>query len=157
MSIEKKLRRSSMKEWFIMTISNLLKLCSYQDVEKELKLHYSYVDTKKFSKLYLHLTKMSVKKPINKNLYLCITARRIQNDGIDPAVDVFDEGDKDIYFDVSGFEKGTEILYSVSSLSYEEFLQYSIDEETLEKFTPESILAHALWEITSYGFEDKNS
>lgn len=146
-----------MKEWFIMTISNLLKLCSYKDVEKKLKLHYSDVDTEKFSRLYLHLTEMAIKKPINKELYLCITVRRMQNDGKDSAVDEFDEGDKDIYFDVSGFEKGTEILYSISSLSYEEFLQYSIDKDTLEKFTPESILAHALWEITSYGFEDRNS
>lgn len=79
----------------------------------------------------------------------------MQEDRKDPAVDVFDDSDKDIYFDVSGFEKETEVLYSISSLSYDEFLQYSIEENTLEKFAPESILAHALWEITSFGFEDK--
>lgn len=138
-----------------MTVFNLIKLCPYQDVEKELKLYYNDVDTKGFRRLYLQLSKMTITKPINKEMYLCITARRMQDDGKDFAVDVFDEKDRDIYFDVSGFEKGIEVLYSISSLSYEEFLQYSLDEDTLEKFAPESILAHVLWEITSYGFEDK--
>lgn len=140
-----------------MTVFNLLKMCSYQDIEKELMLHYSNVDTEEFRKLYFWLNEMTIKRTINKKLYLCITVRKIQDDGTDPAVDVYDENDKDIYFDVSGYEKGNEILHSIVSLSYEEFLQYYIDKDTLEKFTPESILAHALWEITSFGFEDNNA
>lgn len=139
-----------------MTVLNLFKQCSYQDVEKELKSHYSDVDTEEFRRLYLYLSKMTIKNLSNKKLYLCITVRKMQDDGKDAVVDVFDKSDKDIYFDVSGFEKGMEALYSISSLSYEEFLQYSIDDHTLKKFAPESILAHALWEITSFGFEDKN-
>lgn len=135
-----------------MTISELIKLCSYQDVEKELKSHYLDVDTKEFRELYLTLERMTIKRTANKELFLCITARRIQDDGKDPAVDTFDEYDKDIYFDVSGYEKENEVLYSLSALSYEEFLQYSVDEDTLQKFSYESILAHALWEVTSYGF-----
>lgn len=140
-----------------MTILNLFKLCSYQDVERELTTHYSDVDTDNFRRLYLTLSKMKIKKVINKELYICITVRRIRDDGLDPAVDEYDEFDKNIYFDVSGFEKKADILYSISSLSYEEFIQYNIDEKTLEKFSPESILAHALWEITSFGFEDSIS
>ena len=137
-----------------MTILNLFNLCSYQDVERELLTHYSDVDTDNFRRLYLNLNKMKIKKVIDKELYICITVRRIQDDGLDLVLDEFDEFDKDIYFDVSGFEKGNDILYSISSLSYEEFLQYKIDEKTLERFSPEAILAHTLWEITSFGFED---
>ena len=52
-------------------------------------------------------------------------------------------------------EKNEEGLYSIASSSFEEYLQCSIKKSTLEKFLYESILAHTLWELTSYGFEDK--
>lgn len=133
-----------------MKILDMLRSCSYQDVEKELQLHYQDFDAEEFGKLYRKLSQMTVKEPLEKEWYLGITVRRMTEDGTDPAVEVFDEKDKDIYFDVSGFEKDSEILYSVSALPYEELIQYSIDEDTLNKFTPEAILAHALWEITSY-------
>ena len=94
-----------------------------------------------------------MKEPLEKEWYLGITVRRMTEDGTDPAVEVFEEKDNNIYFDVSGFEKDSDMLYSVSSLPYEELIQYSIDEDTCDKFKPESILAHVLWEITSYGLE----
>lgn len=44
------------------------------------------------------------------------------------------------------------MLYFIASSPHEEFIQYIIDEDTLIKYIPESILAHALWELTCYGF-----
>ncbi len=137
-----------------MRILDLLRSCPFEDVEKELQLHYNNVDTEKFYKLYRKLNAMTVKEPLEKEWYLGITVRRMSEDGTDPAVDVSDEKDMDIYYDVSGYEKGGEILYAIGTLPYEEFIQYHIDGNTLKKFLPESILAHALWEITSLGFED---
>ena len=140
-----------------MTVLDLLRLCSYQEIENVLKRHYSDVNTEEFSKLYSSLCEMTDKNTITEELYLCIIVRKIQDDGSELVADVFEENDKDIYFDVSGYEKGDEILHSIVALTYEEFLQYHIDKDTLEKFTPASILAHSLWEITSFGFEDEKS
>ena len=58
-----------------------------------------------------------IKRTINKDRYLCITVRKIEDDETDPAVEVFDEIDEDIYFDVSGYENGDEMLHSIVSLS----------------------------------------
>lgn len=32
---------------------------------------------------------------------------------------------------------------------------FRVEEDTLKKYTPESILAHMLWELTWYGYEDE--
>ena len=139
-----------------MTVSNLLKLCSYENIEKKLKLLYDDVNTEEFRKLYLYLSEMTINKPIEENFYISITAYKITDNENTLVVDLFDEDDKELYFDVSGYEIGKEILYSITTMSYEDFLQSHIDKNTYDKFSPESILAHALWEITSYGFEDRN-
>lgn len=137
-----------------MRIMDLLKLCSYENVERKIVLYYGDNELEEYRKLYQDLKNRIVKKHLRKNLYICITVRQTNDDGTDPAIDLFDENDTSIYFDVSGLEIGNEMLYSIASSSYEEFLQYLIEENTLEKFSYETILAHALWEITSYGFED---
>lgn len=142
---------------FYMTVSNLLKLCSYEDIEKKLTLHYNDVNTEEFRKLYLYLSEMTINNPMEEDFYICITAHKILDDENTLVVDLFDENDKEIYFDVSGYEIGNDILFSISSMSYREFLQSYIDKNTFKKFSPESILTHTLWEITSYGFEDRNS
>lgn len=138
-----------------MTILDLIKKCPYQDVEKKLRYHYDDVKTKKFCKLYLDLSNMTIKNVIDEDWYLRIAACRVEDDGTDYVVNVFDENDKDLYFGVSVYQKGNEKLYSIVSSPHEEFLQYIIDEDTLKKYTPESILAHALWELTWYGYEDE--
>lgn len=138
-----------------MTILDLIKKCPYQDVEKKLKYHYDDVKTKKFCKLYLDLSNMTINNVIDEDWYLRIAACRVEDDGTDYVVNVFDENDKDLYFGVSVYQKGNEKLYSIASSPHEEFLQYIIDEDTLKKYTPESILAHALWELTWYGYEDE--
>lgn len=137
-----------------MKIMDLIRLCPYEDVEKKIVLYYGDKELDECRKLYQNLKDMSIKNLLTKDSYIGITARQENGDGTDPAVDVFDENDPKIYFDVNGFETGVELLHSIASLSYEEFLQYGIEEDTLGKFTRESILAHSLWEITSYGFED---
>lgn len=65
----------------------------------------------------------------------------------------FHEDDATLYYDVSGFVEGKAMLYSIASSPYEDFLSYSIDKRTAEKFSPETILAHALYEVTAFGFE----
>lgn len=140
-----------------MTILDLIRQCSCEDVEKELKAHYDYDDRemKKMRRLYSNLSSRSIENVIDEEWYLCISVRRMQDDGADPVVKQFDEGDEDIYFDVSSYHNGEYLLYSIASSSHEKFLQYIIDENTCKKYTPEAILAHALWELTAYSYEDK--
>lgn len=140
-----------------MTILDLIKKCPYPDVEKKLKFHYDDYDevkAEKFCKLYLDLSNMTIKNIIDGEWYLHIAAFRVEEDA-DYVVNVFDENDKELYFDVSVYQKGDDLLYSIASSPHEEFLQYIIAEDTLKKYTPESILAHALWELTWYGYEDE--
>lgn len=64
-----------------MTILDLLKLCSYQDVEKELESHYSEVDTEKFRRLYVDLGKIEIKNLSTKSgtsALLSVECRRIE-------------------------------------------------------------------------------
>lgn len=143
-----------------MTILDLIKKCPFSDVEKKLKYHYDDYDevkAEKFRKLYMDLSNKTIKNIIDGEWYLCITARRIQDDenGIDPAVPEFDENDKELYFDVSAYQKGNDRLYSIVSSLHEDFLQFIIDEDTLKKYTPATLLAHALWELTWFGYEDE--
>lgn len=67
--------------------------------------------------------------------------------------DVFDENDSSLYFDVSAIKDNEDILYSISAADKLKFLEYSICDETLARFSGAAILAHCLWEITSYSFE----
>lgn len=130
-----------------MQMIDLIKMCPYQTVEKELESHYENYgrEKRKMRRLYSKLSKMAIKNVIDEKCYVCVTAGR----------DEFDETDETIYYDVSAYEEGNEMLYSIASSPFEDFLQYLIDEDTLEKFAPESILAHALWELTAYSFKDK--
>ena len=69
-------------------------------------------------------------------------------------IDVFDEDDTSLYYDVSGYELSSGIAYSIASSCYSDFLQFKIDDETLRNYSAETILAHCFWEVTAYGFED---
>lgn len=138
-----------------MTILDLIRICPFQDVENELNAHYDDINIKKTRKLYSDLRSKIIENVIDEKWYLCITARRMQEDGADPAVEEFDEKDESIYFDVSAYRKGDDMLYSIASLPHEDFLQYIIEDKTLRKYAPKAILAHALWELTYYGYKDK--
>lgn len=140
-----------------MKIQDLIKACPYQDVEKKILHHYNDIDTEKLRKTYAELSAMTIRNAEDEEWYLCVVACRVpEDDDEDPvAVDVFDEDDKDLCFDVSAYKKGDEMLYSITMSSFEEFLQFTVEERTRKRFTPASILAHALWELTCWSYEDK--
>ena len=125
------------------------------ECRKKLIYYYDKVKTGKFRKLYSNLRNMEIKNVIDGEWYLRIAACKVEENGTDYVIDVFDENDKDLYFGVSVYQKGDDMLYSIVLSPHEEFLQYLIDERTLKKYTPEAILAHALWELTWYGYEDE--
>ncbi len=135
-----------------MTIADLIRTCDFDLVQKKITLHYGDKDIEKFRKLY---TELKLKcSPLQKAEALTIIIgawRETEDDSV--YVEDFHEDDATLYYDVSGFVEGGEMLYSIVSSPYEDFLSYSIDKRTAEKFSPETILAHALYEVTAFGFE----
>ena len=138
-----------------MKIIDLLKLCSYENVEKQIVLYVWDEDLEEYQKLYQIIKNGVMKNHHGEDLYICIIVRQKNDMGTDPAIELFDENDANVYFDISEYEASEEVLHSIASLSYENFLRYSIEKDTLEKFDYESILAYVRWKFTSYGFEDK--
>ena len=135
-----------------MTIADLIRTCDFDLVQKKITLHYGDKDIEKFRKLYTQLKiKCSSLQKENALTIIIDAWRETEDDSVH--VEDFHEDDATLYYDVSGFVEGEEMLYSIASSPYEDFLSYSIDKRTEEKFSPETILAHALYEVTAFGFE----
>ncbi len=135
-----------------MTIANLIRNCSFEQVNEKILLHYGNKDNEKFRQLFNQLKKKSALPIKADSLTILI---KVYHETEDDSIYVaeFDEDDVTLYYDVSGFMEDEEMLYSIASSGYDEFLTYEVAEETLKNFSPESIIAHCLYEITAYGFE----
>lgn len=136
-----------------MIINDLLHLCDINDVLNKISLHYGNTELKKYENLYNDLLNNKELIEAEEITYIHISAYEL-GDEDDILLDIFDENDASIVFDVSAFIEGDNTVYSISSSSYSEFLGYSVDYETLKKYSKESILAHCLYEITAYSFDD---
>lgn len=57
-------------------------------------------------------------------------------------------------FEVYGLEDSYDydLVYSIYLASYESFLGNYVSDYTRERFKPESLLAHFLWELATFGF-----
>lgn len=138
-----------------MLVSDLIKSCCFEDVNAKILLHYGEKDNDKFRQLFDELKKMS-SLPIKKENLTIFIKVFLETDEDSIPITYFNEDDVGLYFDVCGYIDGEEMIYSIASSPYDEFLGYSVDDDTMSKFTPETILAHAIYEITAYGF-DKNT
>ena len=137
-----------------MRIIDIIKNCPYKKIEDKIKMHYGTKELKDYKKLYYRLKSMNIDTTHSGDLYVYIIAYKESEDDEDIKIDDFDENDTSLYYDVSGYTMPQKKVYSISSSYYSDFLQYKIDEETLKKFSPETILAHCFWEITAYGFDE---
>ena len=134
-----------------MRIYDLIHKCTFNEVQEKLKLHYLNEDITPYRKLYTDLLNRC--EPANKqdDTFIYITASYPESD---TCTENFDDNDSSLSFDVSAYVKNDDTVYSIASMKYAKFLECFIDECTLERYSPANILAHCLWEITSYGFED---
>lgn len=136
-----------------MIVKDLLIKSSYKKIESKIKLHYGENELPSYKKLYFKLLNLKIDSVLDTDLYIFINAYKETEDE-DILVEIFNEDDTTLYFDVSGYELNESMIYSIAASSYSDFLQYKIDEKTLGKFSYESILAHCFYEVTAYGFED---
>lgn len=135
-----------------MKIVDLLLSCDVNDVLDKISLHYGNTELTKYKKLYFELLEKQT-TDCEYETMIHINAFE-EGDEDDVLLEIFDENDNKIFFDVSAFVEGENDVYSISSSNYSDFLGYSIDEETLNKYSEENILAHCLYEITAYSFDD---
>ena len=137
-----------------MKVIDILKMCEYDKIAEKIKLHYGEKELKEYKDLYENL----INKPDNisdSNMYIYITAYSKLDDENIP-IKRFSEDDTMLDFDVSAYESNDDTVYSIAASSYSDFLQYNIAPQTLTEFSYESIVAHCFYEITAYGFEDKD-
>lgn len=135
-----------------MRMFDLIKVCSFDQIANKLVLHYNPTNIDKFKKLYNKLEKMELNG--ESNFYVYISAIKA-SDTDDVYITNFDEDDTTLYYDVSGYyASSNSTIYSIASSSFSDFISFQIDEDTLSKYSYESILAHCFYEITYYGFDD---
>lgn len=134
-------------------ISDLLQGCKFEDVERKIRLHYGTRELDKFRKLYEALGEAAPENP-QKTMMVQINAF-MEDEEEDVRVEDFDEDDDELIFDVSACYPDEEMVYSIASATYTEFLGLGVAPSVLRDFSAESILAHCLYELSCYGFEDR--
>lgn len=136
-----------------MTIRDLIRKTQCDTVMSMISLHYGTEHIRKFEALYNKL-KNNVELPCASNMTISVNAYREADSSDDMiSAESFDENDNSLIFDVSALADGEDIVYSIAATDKSEFIDYRVSEETIGQFSPEAVLAHCLWEITSYSFE----
>ena len=135
-----------------MLIADLIGTLDFQAVKEKILLHYGEKEIIDYEKLFLLLKEKSASPQATGDVTIFIKAF-IETDDNSIPISQFDENDPTLHFDVCGCKAGEDIVCSIASSDYDEFITYAVDEETLTKFSPANIIAHCLYEITAYGFK----
>lgn len=134
-----------------MTIKNLIDKTTFEDIKEQLIKHYGNNNINKYKELYFKLKKMTAGNDVNKStLFINV----FDFNDLNVINKEFDENDTNLDFDVCLAIENEETVYSIASSSYTAYLSYFIEEHTLNKMSYAAILAHSLWEITAYSFDD---
>lgn len=134
-------------------LSDLVQKCTFADVEQKIRIHYGARELDKYRKLFDSLSAAEPEIP-EKTMLVQINAY-IEDEEEDVRAEEFDEDDNELMFDVSAYVPDEETVYSIASATYAEFLGLGVAPSVLRNFSPASILAHCLYELSCYGFEDR--
>ena len=123
-----------------MNFLDALKQSNTENVISFLKTHYecSEKDETGYRKLISDLLK---KKPVSTKCMISVAH--------------FVDGEEE-YEHVSGIVPGEEFSRAIGLCPRAEWLSMELTEETMENYTIDEIVSHCLWEMTFYGFEDKD-
>jgi hypothetical protein len=137
-----------------MKVYELLKKSSKSKILGLISYHYGNKEYEDFVKLIDVLGNFELKPTEESDFTVYIRISDMDTDDILELNGKTNEYDSKIYYDVSALKNGSDEVYSISADGYNSFLQYEVEAKTLENLSYESIMAHLLYEITSYGFED---
>lgn len=118
------------------------------DVLEKVSHFYGNKHTKEIGNLYTELKTLKPQKCSNI-LTIEINAYKEVNDQF-IYVENFDENDDNLIFDVSAYSTADTETYSIETADKIDFLSYIISSETQRKYSKALILAHCLWDITSF-------
>ena len=131
----------------ILKMKDLFLQTQFEEVANQLQLHYENAPIKRFEQLFNAMLKM---KPTD-NIHKQIEIRAVEEIEEEPRIiDVFDEHNTELFFDVDVTEQNNDEAYSIIGLNYSDYLGCEIEEHTREKFSNAAIIAHSLWELTSF-------
>lgn len=136
-----------------MKVKDILSSTDFEEVARHITLHYGNKHIEKFRLLYDRLKNSDSQYQCNENFSIIIQVFRETQQEEYEFTESFDENDSSLYFDVSAVTENDDLLYSIAGVDKSEFPEYSISKDTLKNFSYPTILAHCLWEITSFSFE----
>jgi len=144
-------------------VKDLITQIDYADVQKSIERYYGSEKNEQLKKLYELL--IDLQPAENKDgltLYIW-TYELYDHYGLrySRRIDDYNEVEddykpEDLRFDVYGLEDSydDDLVYSIRSAGYKNFLAYYVAETTAGRFTKESLLAHFLWELGRDGFDE---
>lgn len=77
------------------------------------------------------------------------------NDGTIVCIGLIEDEDES-WFDVCGRVPGKDVSYALELSTFREWAGYDVDEDTLQRMPLPKIAAHVLWEMTWFGFDDRD-
>lgn len=139
-----------------MTFKQLIETIEFDDVWEIIIKHYK-IDSKYSKETYKNFygKLLALVPDMNKDnmaIYIKILKDDENNDYYFP--ENFNENDTELYFDVCGQDNNWD-CYALEACTFENWLGFYIDPDTVSKLSRPSIIAHCIVEMTFFGFEQK--
>lgn len=138
-----------------MKIIDLIHKTDENKILEAIALHYGSDEIEQFKNLIKNLRLITPdRNEINTTIFIKVYEESETDDIIR---ENFDETDTSLYFDVSAYNDSDDTIYSIAGASYSEFLNYTVEPDTLNKMSYQYILAHCLFEVTAYTFNKQKN
>lgn len=135
-----------------MIIYDLIQRSSIEDVINLMKFYYGTKHINEIKDYLINLKNMKLQE-CTLNLSITINAYKEVDDEIE-YLDSFDENDPNVIYDVIACDNNSDEPYSIEASKGEDFLNYIISAETEKKYSETAILAHCLWDVTAFLFNE---
>lgn len=135
-----------------MIIYDLIQRASTDDIINLIKFYYGSKHTDEIREYLIKLknTKLQASTQI---LTITINAYKEIDDEVE-YLDTFKDNDSDVIYDVTAYADASNEPYSIEASEPTDFLNYKISTETAKKYTEAAILAHCLWDVTAFLFNE---
>ena len=135
-----------------MIIYDLIQRASTDAVLNSIKFYYGNKHTNEIKSFLIDLKNMRLQE-CQLVLTITINAYREVDDEIE-YLENFDENNPTLIYDVTAYDNNSDKPYSIEASKPEDFLNYRISKETEKKYSEATILAHCLWDVTAFLFNE---